>query len=97
MAEESSGQEKTEQPTAKRLSDAREKGQVPRSREFTTVIVLIASAMAMLFIGDSLISSVAEVMKDSLTFSRKEIFNPVEMMQHFLSSLETIAVDLASF
>ena len=49
MAEESSGQDKTEQPSPKKLSDAREKGQVPRSKEFTTVIVLIASGVAMLF------------------------------------------------
>ena len=97
MAEESSGQEKTEQPTPKRLQQAREKGQVPRSREFTTVIVLIASAVAMLWLGARMISSVAEVMKDSFTFSRKEIFNPVEMSLHFLSSLETIAFDLGSF
>ncbi len=77
MAEESSGQEKTEQPTAKRLSEAREKGQVPRSREFTTVIVLIASAVAMLFLGSRIIRSISAVMKDSFTFIRKEIFNPL--------------------
>lgn len=97
MAEESSGQEKTEQPTAKRLSEAREKGQVPRSREFTTVIVLIASAVAMLFLGSRIIRSISEVMKDSFSFSRKEIFNPLEMSLHFLTSLETIAFDLGSF
>ncbi|NIQ11039.1 MAG: flagellar biosynthetic protein FlhB, partial [Gammaproteobacteria bacterium] len=39
MAEEQF-QERTEQPTPKRLSDAREKGQVPRSRELTTMLVL---------------------------------------------------------
>ena len=97
MAEESSGQEKTEQPTPKRLSDAREKGQVPRSKEFTTVIVLIASAVAMLFLGERIIRSIAQVMADSMTFSRKEIFNPIEMAHHFISSLETVAFDLGSF
>lgn len=97
MAEEGSGQEKTEQPTAKRLSDAREKGQVPRSREFTTVMVLIASAVAMLFLGARIIRSISEVMTDSFTFSRKEIFNSVELAHHFITSLETIAFDLGSF
>ncbi|OUR64662.1 flagellar biosynthesis protein FlhB [Methylophaga sp. 42_25_T18] len=96
MAEQT-GQEKTEQPTAKRLIEAREKGQVPRSKEFTTVMILIASAVGMLFLGERLIRSIAEVMKDSFTFSRKEIFNPVELPLHFLSSLETIAFDLGAF
>ncbi|WP_417511740.1 EscU/YscU/HrcU family type III secretion system export apparatus switch protein, partial [Methylophaga sp.] len=50
MAEQT-GQEKTEQPTGKRLEDARQKGQVPRSRELTTVLVLIASAIALFIMG----------------------------------------------
>ena len=41
MAEDS-GLERTEQPTAKRLADARKKGQVPRSRELNTFAILIA-------------------------------------------------------
>jgi flagellar biosynthetic protein FlhB len=37
-------QERTEQATAKRLKDARERGQVPRSRELSTTLVLLAGA-----------------------------------------------------
>ena len=45
MAEGSaSDQEKTEDPTAKRLADARAKGQVPRSRELATALVVLAGA-----------------------------------------------------
>ncbi|MBE0438535.1 MAG: flagellar biosynthesis protein FlhB [Gammaproteobacteria bacterium] len=96
MAEES-GQEKTEQPSSKRLNDAREKGQVPRSREFTTVIVLIASAVAMLFIGEKIVRSVAEVMIKSFSFSRKELFDPAAIAHHFLYSLNTVALDVGTF
>ena len=96
MAEES-GQEKTEEPSAKRLNDAREKGQVPRSKEFTTVLVLIASAVAMLFLGEKMIRSVAQVMEKSFQFTRKEMFDPAAMVHHFLYSLETIAPYLGSF
>ena len=96
MAEQG-GQDKTEEPTAKKLTDARQKGQVPRSREFTTVMVLIASAVGMLFVGENILRSLTEVMADSFTFSRKEIFNPAEMMLHFLSSIETISLALGSF
>jgi len=97
MAEEEQGQEKTEQPTEKRINDAREKGQVPRSKEFTTVIVLIASAVAMLFLGSNMIRSVAAVMEKSFTFTRKEIFDPAALTHHILYSLETIAIDLGTF
>ncbi|MBI4196324.1 MAG: type III secretion system export apparatus subunit SctU [Deltaproteobacteria bacterium] len=40
---ESSSQEKTEQPTPKRLRDARKKGQVYKSRDMETVMVMIAA------------------------------------------------------
>ena len=36
------GQERTEQPTPKRLRDAREKGQVPRSKELNSMALLMA-------------------------------------------------------
>ncbi len=96
MAEES-GQDKTEEPSAKRLNDAREKGQVPRSKEFTTVLVLIASAVAMMFVGENIIRSVAQVMEKSFSFSRKEIFDPAALINHVFYSIETIAFDLGSF
>lgn len=39
MAESESGQDKTEDPTEKRKRDAREKGEVARSKELNTVAV----------------------------------------------------------
>ena len=96
MAEDT-GQDKTEQPTGKRLNDAREKGQVPRSKEFTTVLVLIASAVAMMFLGERIIRSVAEVMKVSFSFTRKEIFDPAAMVHHILHTLDIISFDLGAF
>jgi len=96
MAEES-GQEKSEQPSAKRLNDAREKGQVPRSKEFTTVLVLIASAVAMMFVGERIIRSVAQVMEKSFSFTRKELFDPAAIIQHAFYAVETVAFDVGSF
>lgn len=40
---ESSGQEKTEEATPKRLRDARKKGQVAHSRDLNTIVILIAA------------------------------------------------------
>ncbi len=44
MAENKEGQEKSEQPTGKRLDEARKKGQVATSREFAPVAVLFGGA-----------------------------------------------------
>jgi len=46
MADTSSSGEKTEEPTAKRLRDARRKGQVWRSKDLTSVGVFLAGAAA---------------------------------------------------
>ncbi|MAX52526.1 MAG: flagellar biosynthesis protein FlhB [Methylophaga sp.] len=96
MAEQT-GQEKTEQPTGKRLEDARQKGQVPRSKELTTVLVLIASAIALFIMGSSLIEDMAAVMNESLVLSRKELFDPMAMVHHFIHMIEIISFDLGLF
>ncbi|HDY85843.1 MAG TPA: flagellar biosynthesis protein FlhB [Methylophaga aminisulfidivorans] len=96
MAEQT-GQDKTEEPTAKKLDDARKKGQVPRSKELTTVIVLIASAAALFFSGSQIIRALGDVMKDSFKFTRKELFDPMAMVHKFIHTIDMIAFDLGLF
>ena len=45
------GGEKTEEPTARKLSQAREKGQMPKSQEVTSALVLLASGLALIFLA----------------------------------------------
>ncbi len=47
MAEESGGQEKTEEPTGRRLQEAREKGDVAKSMEVPSAAVLLASLLTL--------------------------------------------------
>ena len=49
MAEEQQQQDRTEQPTPKRLEDARKKGEVPRSRELTMTGVMLSGAATLLW------------------------------------------------
>ncbi len=58
MAESDSG-EKTEEPTAKKLSEARKKGQIARSKDLGTMFVLVGSAVAVMFMGDSLVDALS--------------------------------------
>ena len=50
MAEGESG-EKTEQPTAHKLTQARNKGQMPKSQEVTSVIVLLVAGSAIILLA----------------------------------------------
>jgi flagellar biosynthetic protein FlhB len=68
-------QERTEDPTAKRLEEAREKGQIARSKELGTACVLISAAVALLFMGESLAKALVEVMRQGFTLERAEVFD----------------------
>jgi len=71
MADSDSG-EKTEEPTAKKLSDARKKGQIARSKDLGTMFVLVGSALAMMLMGNDLVDSLKQVMARLFTLSREE-------------------------
>jgi len=79
MAEES-GQEKTEDPTPKRLREAREKGDIPRSKELNATVLLLAAAMAAVVFGPQVASSFAAIFFDNFQVERATIFDTSEMM-----------------
>jgi flagellar biosynthetic protein FlhB len=58
--------EKTELPTGRRLSDARERGQVAKSQDLSSAIDLITSVALIAVFGGSLIKSIAGVMRHVL-------------------------------
>ena len=78
MAEDSD-QEKTEEPTAKRLEDARKKGQIARSKELGTTGVLVASAASLLMFGASLGKSLMAVMASQFELDRDDAFDFTKM------------------
>ena len=73
---ENSDQEKTEEPTSKRLEDARKKGQIARSRELNTFAMLITSAILLLMMGGQMGNSLLAMMKSLFQLSRQIIFDP---------------------
>ena len=83
MAEEDSSQEKTEEPTAKRLEKAREDGQIPRSKELTTTAILLAGALGLLIFGKSIGNDILEVMRFTFSIERAAIFD-TQLMFFFL-------------
>lgn len=71
MAEQNSGQERTEQPTPKRLKDAKKEGRVPRSKELSTFAVMLTSTFGLLVLGPSLLSEGATWLKGRFSFDRE--------------------------
>lgn len=69
------GQERTEQATPKRLRESREKGQVARSRELTTLAVMLAGAGSLFALGGSLIGGLADMITQSLQVDRSQLFD----------------------
>jgi flagellar biosynthetic protein FlhB len=69
---ESDGQEKTEEPTDKKLSDARKKGQIPRSKDLGTMFVLVGSAVALMITGSALVNAMSHMMGRLFSLTRQE-------------------------
>lgn len=69
-------QEKTEQPTGKRLQQAKDKGQVPRSREAATATVLLAGIIGLVVVQTPLSQAVMNVFKRCFMFERSQAFDP---------------------
>jgi flagellar biosynthesis protein FlhB len=76
---EAQEQERTEQPTQKRLDEAREKGNVPRSRELTMTAVMLAGAGAIMGFGQQLAGNAVGDMRASLQLDRDALLAPDAM------------------
>jgi flagellar biosynthesis protein FlhB len=70
MAENES--EKTEQPTPKRLEEARKKGQIPRSTELSAAAVILAVGGGLHFLGGYMGSRLNGLMMSSLSLTREQ-------------------------
>ena len=79
MAEDSD-LEKTEQPSQKKLDDARKKGQIARSHELSTFSILMAGGAVLWFMGTSLNSHMVKMLRDGLTISSDVVFKPELMI-----------------
>ncbi|MCU7852650.1 MAG: flagellar type III secretion system protein FlhB [Candidatus Thiodiazotropha sp. (ex Monitilora ramsayi)] len=97
MAENQDGQEKTEQPTAKRLDDAKRKGQVPRSRELNTMMVTMIGVISLVVMSKSLGNSLSEMMSQRFVLTREEIFDVNSMFIHLGEGIAQIFLSLTPF
>lgn len=79
-AEAEHGGERTEEPSQRRLQDARERGQVPRSRELTNFATMIGGSAALAAIGGSLASHLSQMMRHALVVDPQSLRDPGSML-----------------
>jgi flagellar biosynthetic protein FlhB len=94
---EHSAQERTEQPTPKRLQEARERGQVARSRELTTMAVLVVSAAAMMLLGDGVVRQSLRTMELSFAVPRAELMDAGTMLLKLQQAIIEAVIALTPF
>ncbi|GHB10184.1 flagellar biosynthesis protein FlhB [Salinicola rhizosphaerae] len=83
MAEQNdSDQEKTEPATARRLEKAREEGQVARSRELATFLLLASGVLGLWTLGGHLYDELGLVMEQAFIFDRSLAFDSARMLSH---------------
>ena len=84
MAEEQTGQERTEQPTERRLQEARKKGQVPRSKELNTMLSLILASIGLLVLGGGISQNIMQISAEGFSVPRELAFDASQLPFQFM-------------
>ena len=79
MAESESGAEKSEEPTGKRLSESRKKGQIARSKELNTLAVTMGGFGGLLVFGGSMGNAMLDIMRGNFSLPREVIMDENSM------------------
>lgn len=92
MAEDTD--DKTEAPTAHRLEKAREEGQIPRSKELTSLLILIVGVSIVWVGGESLARRLAGLLAAGLRFDHGIINDPNLILSQIILLLKQAMIAL---
>ena len=73
--DQNTAQERTEQPTPKRLRESAEKGEVARSRELTTALLLLAGTGAIYLAGATVVRDINTISRSAMSFGHADIMD----------------------
>ncbi len=94
MAEESD-LEKSEPASPRRLEQAREEGDVPRSRELATCTILLASGLGLWFLGGNLVLHLNRMLASGLALDRGRVFDFNLLLSNLAASAGDVAIAFA--
>jgi flagellar biosynthetic protein FlhB len=84
---ESSNAEKTEPASAKRLRDARQNGDIPRSREVGTFAVLMTAGAGLWMLGGGVVTRLSTTLERGLSLDREQIYNPNVLIERVTADI----------
>ncbi len=92
---ENPAEERTEQPTPKRLEEARRHGQLPRSPELSTAAVVLIGGVGLHFIGTHIAGELNGIMRSGLALSREQTLDPSWLVPSLAASAARAAAAVA--
>jgi flagellar biosynthesis protein FlhB len=95
MAEEQDDSQKTEEPTAKRLSDALEKGDIIKSQEIVNWMTIAAGALLLMMLAGPVARQIAVLVRTFLERPESFDFAPASLLQISGALLGHVGVILA--
>lgn len=97
MADNSSNEDKTEAATPRKIEKAREQGQIVRSRELNTFLMLLVGIGALWGMGGVLYDRLSQVMENALLFERAQAFDTARMLSSAWGLGQTALLALMPF
>lgn len=87
MAENEDGSEKTEGASSKKLQDARDKGNIARSKDLSSALLLIVAAVTLYGTGTLLARDLAVIFDFNFLVAREDVFDLSRMIFHLYESV----------
>jgi flagellar biosynthetic protein FlhB len=84
---EASNAEKTEPASPKRLRQARENGDIPRSREVATFTVLMTAGAGLWMLGGGVVAKLSSALERGLSLDREQIYNPNVLIERITADI----------
>lgn len=97
MAENSSSQERTEQATPKRRSEAKKKGEVLRSRELNVFVSLLAASIALMVLGKQIMLDLQNFLKNALSLDQTAVADELFILESSYAAVLNATLILLPF
>jgi flagellar biosynthetic protein FlhB len=87
MAESEQSQERTEDATQQREEKSREEGQIARSRELNTAVVMLTGSGGLLVVGGMMAGNMADIFRYCFHLSTRDAFDDMRMFAFFNTAI----------
>ena len=91
MAENKDGIEKSEEASAKRLQDAKEKGQVAKSKDITSASIMLIGCISIFLLGKNMMLKLTGIFSSAFSTAGQFDFTDSNLKSLFISQIENIS------